>query len=377
MVLQGDNAQGKSNLLESIYLMATSRSPRTTTEKELINWYALGEELSVCRVAADVQKATRNLRLEVALGFRASAPHEANISSHRRQIVTRNQPIQKRIRVNSIVRRVLALVGQINVVTFSVLDIDLIGGEPAVRRRYLDITNSQTDPHYLRQLQRYHRVLWQRNRLLRQIAENQASPEELSFWDQELVQTGAYLILQREQTVAALNHHAEIIHNELSGNQGKLRLVYCRSIDRGRANEDSPNNKIADVFAQSLYAARDKELAQGISLVGPHRDDLRFLTDEVDTGIYGSRGQQRTVALSLKLAEAKFMLNKTEEYPILLLDDVLSELDSRRRSHLLNSVVTYQQVLITATDLDHFEPGFLAQAELFKVVDGRIEPFTS
>lgn len=377
MVFQGDNAQGKSNLLEAIYLLATSRSPRATNERELINWCALREELPVCRLAADVQKARGNLSLEIALRGKPAALSEAEDSFSPWQSAPKAPPIHKRIRVNGVVRRAVDLVGQINVVLFSVQDINIVGGEPALRRRYLDITNSQIDSHYLRQLQRYNRVLWQRNRLLHQIAENQASPDELSFWDQELVQTGAYLTVQRDHMVAALEHLTQAIHDEVSSDQGKLRLAYLRSIDKERGKGDSRIEEIAEVFARSLQAARKKEIAQGMSLVGPHRDDLRFLTNETDLGVFGSRGQQRTVALSLKLAEAKFMLSKTGEHPILLLDDVLSELDGQRRRHLLHSVTSYQQVLMTTTSLDHFEPDFLEQAVLFRVNQGRVEPLSS
>jgi len=377
MVLQGDNAQGKSNLLEAIYLLATSRSPHTTNERELINWSALREELPVCRLAADVQRAGRNLSLEIALRGKPAALSEAEDSFSPRQTAPKAPPIHKRIRVNGVVRRAVDLIGQINVVLFSVQDINIVGGEPALRRRYLDITNSQIDPHYLRQLQRYHRVLWQRNRLLRQIAENQASPDELSFWDQELVQTGAYLTVQRDHMIAELEHLTRVIHDEVSSDQEKLRLAYLRSIDKERGKGDSRIEETAEVYARSLHAARKKEIAQGMSLVGPHRDDLRFLTDEIDLGVFGSRGQQRTVALSLKLAEAKFMLSKTGDNPILLLDDVLSELDSQRRHHLLGTVARYQQVLMTTTNLDDFEPDFLKQAVLFRVDQGRIEPLSS
>jgi DNA replication and repair protein RecF len=376
MVIQGDNAQGKSNLLEAIYLLATSKSPRSTSEKELINWSALKEELPVCRLMADVQKARENLSLELALRGKAPNTSQAADPLALWQSATKATFIHKRIRVNGVVCRAIDLIGQINVVTFSVQDISIIGGEPALRRRYLDIVNSQVDSRYLRQLQRYHRVLWQRNRLLHQIGENRAGPDELSFWDEELVQTGSYLMVQRDHMVAALEQWAQVIHAELSGDQGKLSLAYLRSIDKERGKGDSQIEETAEAFTRSLRAAQNKEIAQGISLVGPHRDDLRFFIDEVDIGTFGSRGQQRTIALSLKLAEAKFMLRETGEHPILLLDDVLSELDSHRRSHMLRSVAEYQQVLMTATDLVHFDPDFLEQAVLFRVRQGCIEPLS-
>jgi DNA replication and repair protein RecF len=220
-------------------------------------------------------------------------------------------------------------------------------------------------------------VLWQRNQLLRLITENTANPDELAFWDQQLVETGAYLTVQREHTVTILDRLAQGIHDELSGGQGKLSLAYFRSIDKQRGKEDSQIKETAEVFQKALLAAREKEIAQGMSLVGPHRDDLRFFVDEVDAGGYTSRGQQRTIALALKLAEAKFMLDTSKEHPILLLDDVLSELDARRRHHLLNSAAKHEQVIITTTDLDRFEQDFLAQASLFRVTQGQIKPLSA
>jgi DNA replication and repair protein RecF len=373
-VLQGDNAQGKSNLLEAIYVLASSRSPRTYSDRELINWEAFKEEIPACRITAKVQKVKTNLMLEIALSTKAATPQEVESLFTSRQAALKAQPIQKRIKINGVIRRSVDLIGQLNVVTFSVYDIDLVGGEPALRRRYLDITNSQIDHKYLRNLQRYNHVLWQRNQLLRHIAENKANADELAFWDHQLVETGAYLIVQREHTVAALDRLSQGIHDQLSGSQGKLNLTYLRSIDRQRGREDSQINETAEVFTKALQAAREKEIAQGMSLVGPHRDDLRFFINEVDAGVYASRGQQRTAALSLKLAEAEFMLDTTKEHPVLLLDDVLSELDARRRHHLLNSTAKLEQVIITTTDLDRFEQDFLAQASLFRVTQGQIEP---
>lgn len=373
-VVQGDNAQGKSNLLEAIYVLATSRSPRTTSDRELINWSALGDELSACRLAADVQRAKGKLHLEIALSSKTLGIPEPDAFASRRQQTANAPPVLKRIKINGVMRRATDLVGQLNVVAFSVHDIDLVGGEPALRRRYLDITISQVDRQYLRNLQRYQRVLWQRNQLLRAIAENRSSPDELAFWDKELVQTGAYLTVQREHTVAALDRLAQTIHDELSGEQGKLSLVYFRSIDKEKGKEDSQIQETAEKFGQALNAVREKEIAQGMSLIGPHRDDLRFLVNEIDAGVYGSRGQQRTIALTLKLAEVSFLHSKTGEQPVLLLDDVLSELDAKRRHHLLDAAAKHEQVIITATDLDRFEPEFLKQATLFKVTQGCIEP---
>lgn len=360
VVLQGDNAQGKTNLLEAIYLLATTKSPRAATDRELVNWAAGRDEPPVARLFAEVEKATGTSRVEITLEGQARGLESPN---HLEPIY-----FQKRIRVNGLARRAVDLVGHIKVVMFSPQDIDLIGGAPALRRRYLDVTNSQVDPGYLRALQQYNKVLWQRNHLLRLIREHRAEPRELAFWDQELIEAGSYLIAQRQAEVATLSDLARNIHAQLTGGRESLETVYVRSVDQ------EPVQEIGEAFRKALYAAQGKEIALGMSMVGPHRDDLRFLVNGVDMGVYGSRGQHRTIALSLKLAEARFMLEKTGDAPILLLDDVLSELDFERRRHLLNTTAGYQQAIITTTDLDRFEPDFLAQAAKFRVKQGRIGP---
>jgi DNA replication and repair protein RecF len=345
LVVQGDNAQGKTNLLEAVYLLATAKSHRATAERELINWSSPKEGLSVARLLAKVQKRVENLQVEIALKAAYPGP-EAHI--------------QKRVRINGVPRRVIDLVGQVNVVLFSSQDIDLIGSAPSLRRRYLDMTNSQVNSGYLRAIQRYNKVLLQRNHLLKLIGERRDDGSQLDFWDQELLEHGSYIIAQRQLMVAELNDLAQPIHHQLTAKREELRMIYLPSVD-------------AIDFGDRLGEVRKKEIARGMSLVGPHRDDLAFMVGDVNMNVYSSRGQQRTIALSLKLAEVQFMRSKTDDEPILLLDDVLSELDETRRHHLLGSVASYEQVMITTTDLDHFDPGFLAQAVLFRVSEGGIK----
>ncbi len=346
MVLQGDNAQGKTNLLEAIYLLATAKSHRTTAERELINWATPRDGFGIARLLAQVQKGSGSLRVEIAL---VGAYHSPDEAVH----------VQKRIRINGVPRRAIDLVGQVNVVIFSSQDIDLIGGAPSLRHRYLDLTNCQIDSRYLRALQQYNKVLLQRNHLLRLIGERRAEEGQLDFWDRELVENGSYLIMKRQPMVAELDELARPIHRQLTSGEN-LNIVYLPSVTGD--------------FHQRLKDVRKKEIAHRVSLVGPHRDDLAFLVNDVDMNIYGSRGQQRSIALSIKLAEASFIRSKIADYPILLLDDVLSELDAARRHHLLESIAAYQQVIITTTDLDRFDPGFLAEAALFRVSEGRINP---
>jgi DNA replication and repair protein RecF len=367
VVFQGDNAQGKTNLLEAIYILATAKSSNAAAERELINWFAVTEELSAARILAQIKKRGGDLQVEIALRAVDPGP-EARV--------------QKRIRVNGMPRRAMDLVGQVNVVLFSCQDIDLIGGAPSQRRRYLDMTNSQTNPLYLRALQRYNKVLLQRNHLLKLVGERHTDGNQLDFWDQELLEHGSYIIEQRQLLIAELNDLAQPIHQQLTAAREKLRIAYL------------PSTSVTD-FGDKIRDVREKEVAQGMSLIGPHRDDLAFFTGDVNMNVYSSRGQQRTIALSLKLvnmnvyssrgqqrtialslklAEARFMLSNTGDEPILLLDDMLSELDSIRRQQVLESIASYQQVVITNTDLDHFNPDFLAEATLFRVREGSIEP---
>jgi len=343
-VLQGDNAQGKTNFFEAIYLLATTRSQRATAERELISWSIPKDEPVVARLVAQVQKTAAILQVELVLTTTNHSPETL---------------AQKRIKINGVPRRAIDVIGQLNVVLFSPADIDLIGGAPSLRRRYLDITISQFNHKYLRSLQRYNKVLQQRNHLLKLIAEHRANADQLDFWDKELLEHGGYIAEQRLSAVSDLNVLSQPIHHEISSGEN-LQINYMPS-----ASED---------FSEGLKRIRQEEIARGMSLMGPHRDDLKFIVNDSDIGIYGSRGQQRTVALSLRLAETRLLQSKTGEEPVMLLDDVLSELDATRRHHLLSSVSSYQQVLITTTDLDHFDPDFLDQATLLRVSSGNITP---
>jgi len=361
-VFQGANAQGKTNLLESICFLATTRFSRPVAERELVNWNALNEKMPFARLSANIQRDTRDVKLDIVLQPRSMAGGAGGAIT---------VPMQKHIRVNGVGKRGVDLIGQLNMVMFSPRDIDLISGEPSLRRRYLDITNSQVDPRYLMALQRYNKVLTRRNHLLRQIAAHQAGADELAFWDQELVSTGSYIVLRREQSLKQLNDLANPVNEQLSGGREKLEIRYRRSIDAGGSESDSLDD-VEQAFKRALKESFQREIARGVSLIGPHRDDFGFWVNQVDMGPFGSRGQQRTIALALKLGEVKFMLAETGQTPVLLLDDVLSELDSERRDHLMEAVTNYQQVLITTTDIDRFPPGFLARAEQFTVQNGQI-----
>jgi DNA replication and repair protein RecF len=274
--------------------------------------------------------------------------------------------LSKTIKVNGLPTRASQLVGQINVVFFSPEDLNLVTGPPAGRRRYLDITNSQVNHLYLRALQRFNRVVTQRNHLLRQVRERRQPRELLDFWTEELARAGTYVVRHRLEMVEAVNGTIGDIYRQLVGAEHDLRLEY----EATAAVKDGEHLRLS--YRERLAELQGKEIEAGVTLIGPHRDDFTFVVDGVDVGVYGSRGQQRLAVLALRLAEADYMRAQTDEEPILLLDDVLSELDVARRKFVLARVARGGQSLITTADLSAFDPEFLAQAALFHVQRGSV-----
>jgi DNA replication and repair protein RecF len=385
-VFWGDNGQGKSNLIEALYLLATTRSYRTAAEREMVNWH-VAEPPVFARVAADVQRHPAPQRLEVVL---AETPGSA--AGAERPAPGVGQPaatsVRRRVRINGQHRQPADLLGHLNVVLFSPEDVELIAGPAAVRRRYLDITLCQVDHVYLRTRNRYERVLQQRNALLREARERQVRPDQFEFWDVQLVELGATLIAARVRALHRLNEAIAAISPRLAGDASGLRAEYRSSVpleddgealaagDGGDGAGAAALARLRERFAAQLAAGRPRERQQAVTLAGPHRDDAGFFAGPIDLRTFGSRGQQRSAALSLKLAEAELMQHYTGERPLLLLDDVLSELDPRRRAFLLDMILEQrqhqQQVLVTATELTLFGAAFLDGADVYQVAAGTV-----
>jgi DNA replication and repair protein RecF len=255
----------------------------------------------------------------------------------------------------------------VNSVLFTADDIQLVFGPPAGRRRYLDILISQADNQYLKGLQRYQRVVQQRNQLLRLVRDGRARADELEFWDGELVREGAWLTWKRHEAMKTLYSWCAQRHRDLSGTDEEFRLEYRPSVP---VAEDS--NAVEKNFRDSLAASQAKERATAVTAAGPHRDDFSLLIDGVDMGTFASRGQARTIALTLRLAEAAYLSAVRHEAPIILLDDVLSEMDASRRLRVMEQVTQYQQVLITTTDLEPVRDFFGPAASYFRVGEGKV-----
>ena len=361
VVLSGGNAQGKTTLLEAIYLLAIARSYRAENESEVVNWRAYAEGADAL-VGGTIERETE--RLQVYVGYQCVPVPEQSASEKERPFTVRKQ-----IRVSRLKRTAAQLVGAVNAVLFTADDIELVQGPPSLRRRYLDILLSQVDQAYLKCLQRYQKVLLQRNRLLRLLQDRRADEDELDFWDQELVKEGAWIIGQRYRAMGLLASLSRESHTDLTGAREELALEYKPSIPLSGESLSAPEAE--GEFMAAIAASRKKEMGMGSTRVGPHRDDFRLMVNGVDMGTYASRGQARTLALSLRLAEAAYLASARDEGPIVLLDDVLSEMDASRRSRVLDMALGYQQVIISTTDPELLQ-GSLPSAAYFKLSEGQV-----
>jgi DNA replication and repair protein RecF len=408
ILLHGGNAQGKTTLLEAIYYLATTKSPHTNNDRQLLNWYANGSEnlVAVGRLTAEVAPAHEARPRQLEMRLIREQSHRWGDASFRREVL-----------VNGVKVRLMDLLGHLNVVLFLPEDVALVSAPPAERRRYLDITLCQVDRRYCQALSQYNKVLSQRNALLRTLQEERRGPaaaEQLQPWDQQLARLGALILLRRARMISELERQAGQIHfRDLTGEAESLRLIYQPRLQlnnnaaangrpaappsspapddgRGKGSNqlslfkpgavDDPagwllkrsEGELATVLHDALRANHPLEVQRGSTLVGPHRDDVRFQVNGRDLADYGSRGQQRTAVLALKLAEAIWMEARTGERPVLLLDEVLAELDRTRRALLLDHIGAAEQAILTATDPTMFTASFLAQATQMEVADGRI-----
>ena len=380
VILQGGNAQGKSNLLEAIYYLVTTRSPHASPDRQLINWLADEEVLPHARLEGRVQRQDTSCQVAMTL-MKEPVGHGQGFR------------LRRHIELNGVRKRAMQFLGELLVVLFGPRDIDLVDGAPEGRRHFLDIALCQLDTQYCRSLRRYNAALTQRNGLLRRLRQGHGGRGELCVWDEQLASPGAYLIARRWRAVDELDRLGQPFHRKLTGGQERLRLTYAPSFDPLQApplNYQLPLSvealqsrqgawsmlevpAIAAAFRVRLSELREQEIQRGMTLVGPQRDDIHFLVNEVDMTIYGSRGQQRTVALSLRLAERALMLEERGDGPILLLDDVMSELDSKRRTALMELLDGNEQAILTTTKWEDYQPHFLARAFCLSVDAGQIK----
>lgn len=371
VLLTGDNAQGKTSILEAIYFLAAFTSFQTHADRQMVNFHEAKNLPAVARLVADYRRGGKKHRLEARLILEATG-------------VLNGRRSRKEILLDGVKKRAAEIMGHFNAVIFAPQTSQIIEGAPEERRRYLNLALAQTTPAYARALSEYNQALTQRNALLKILNERGGNANQLDVWDEAIAETGAQIILWRIQAAQEIERFASRIHHELTRGAEVLRLAYEPAFDPLPAppNQlglrlDIPIDRSAlaldDVrrrFSARLKQIRQEEIARGVTGVGPHRDDLRFLINKADARDYGSRGQIRTALLALKLAEVEWMNERAGEYPVILLDEVMAELDANRRADLLKYVLKAEQVLFATTDASLFTPEFLEQAEIWQVRGG-------
>jgi len=344
-VIVGRNAAGKTNLLEALVVLSLGHSHRTSTDLDMVSW-----EAPFARLEAHVGSGGQGTdELELVLARPGAAA------------------TRKRVRINGVPRRAAALSAALRAVLFAPEDMLLVAGSPSLRRSLLDTLVAQQVTEGSATLSTYARALQQRNTLLRRIREGEASPDELHYWDSVVVEQGGRIVTWRLTALATMAGPLVAAHAEIAPNEGRLTLRYLTNAPL------SPGESAEEALARRLVETSEKELWNGSTLIGPHRDDLAFELDGRELSSFASRGQQRTAILAVKLAQLDLLKARDGRPPLLLLDDVFSELDPQRRAHLVRRIGELPQAFVTTTTLDDLDPGLVAASTAWVVEPGRLE----
>lgn len=331
-LLSGDNAQGKTNLLEALYLCGTTRSFRHCPDNEMIRQGA-----SSAHIQVESSDHITDTRIDIHLQ-----------RNERKKLLINQLPVQKASQ----------LIGKIKFIVFSPDDMALIKGSPSVRRNFLNLEISQMEPVYLSDLSKYNHILRQRNQLLKNIKNDPKLKKTLDVWDEQIILYGCGIIKERTEFIHKINEVIKDIHSKLTEGKEKIELIYKPSVT-------------VEEYSSRLSSARERDLLMAMTTLGPHRDDFIVNIDGTDGKAYGSQGQKRTAALSVKLSEIELLRQKENEEPVILLDDVFSELDAKRQRDLLAMIGDYQTI-ITCTQSEPFFQEIQADKRLFLVENGHI-----
>lgn len=372
VLLLGRNAQGKTSLLEAISYLAAGRSSHAASDRELVNFLSMEDPAPFSRMVAEIEGPDRLSRLEIRIRIENGGGSGGRVS--------------KEILINGVKRNLSDLGTVFNAVTFLPQDLLIIAGPPRNRRRLLDDLISQASAAYTQALTDYGKALSQRNALLKRLHDRQGEPASLGIWTEKLAELGAQLMRDRALSIRELDSLARPIHRQLTDQAELLRLEYLPSYEPGAAAGDQlplhleERPDYTSISRQSLRAGLldtwnatlEDDLERGVTRIGPHRDELAFLSNGLDLRLYGSRGQIRTAMLAERLAEIEWIERQTGTSPVLLLDEVLAELDQQRRQDLLARVLKADQAILTTTDRDLFDARFLEAAEIWEVEGGKL-----
>jgi DNA replication and repair protein RecF len=361
VLLLGENAQGKTNVLEAAFMLATGKSERVSVDADLISWNVREEAQPFAQISGHALRGGNEIDVEVTIAGREGAGGRLVAS--------------KRFKLNGVAKRASDVIGSVLAVMFTTDDMELVRGAPAGRRRYLDTMLSQADRPYARALTSYGKVVTQRNALLKRIGEGGAKRDELAYWDDELARDGATLISARARALQQVAPSATASHARLSGEREELGVVYQPRFDESWTLErltEASHDEIAAALSERLKTGQPRDIGAGLTLTGPHRDDVALTLGGEPASSFASRGQQRTAALALRLAETQFLRDASGEQPILLLDDMLSELDEHRRESVLGAIEA-EQVLVTSADPDRFSKRIVKNAQVWRIENGAAE----
>jgi DNA replication and repair protein RecF len=367
LAIFGANASGKSTILEAVALISTTKSPRTSVDREMMRWES-GQEFGLppfARVSGSVARTEGRADLEIGMAI-----EHADSTSVKKQLKLNGRPV-----------RASTIVGQLRSVLFTPEDVSLVSGPPSERRRYIDLALCQIDSQYMRALSTYSRVLTQRNSLLKSFARDNVSPRdpsvaiELKFWDDQLVQAGGTIIARRFETIALLHALAAGEYGRLDGGELALRYLPALGESTPMGRDAVTIDTAAFALREALERRRSDEVRRGVTLSGPHRDDLVIEIEGRDAGAFASRGQQRLAVLAIKLGEAIMMFETGGDAPIVMLDDILSELDERHRALVLETAIGLRsQLLITSTDRSLLDAPIVRDLERRRADSGQLHP---
>ncbi len=370
-LIVGENAQGKTSVLEAVHLLSLLTSPIAGHDRQMIRFLALENEIPVGRLVAVVEKANKVHRIEIRLIIGGSGNGTTRL--------------RKEVIIDGSKRKLLNAVGYFNSVIFLPQMTRIIEDGPDERRKYLNRTLSQAFPEYVRSLSAYKQGIIRRNALLKQIFEQSSSRDQLIYWDELIAGHGAVIIHTRANAIRALSEHMHMQHEKLTHGKEQIMLSYLPSVAFSEGSREQPGLGLKDgitenisvdvikkIFLRKLKDEQNEEVRRGVTTIGPHRDELRFISNNLDLGIYGSRGQIRTAVIALKLAEVYWLQAQTGETPVLLLDEMLAELDQQRRQDLLGVLEENSQSILTTTDLHLFEPDFIEKCRVWVIHDGNI-----
>jgi len=364
LLLVGDNAQGKTSLLEAVYYFSTFTSIQSSSDRQAINFLALEEPIPVSRLVADFERDNHQHQIEIRLILEQNG----NVNGQR---------FRKEILVDGNKRSAYQAVGLFNAVILLPFMTRIIEGGPEERRKYLNYALAQVIPGYAKALSEYSQSLAQRNALLKQIAERNSDISQLNYWDTIIAEKGSILQYHRLKAIQEIELLANKIHRSLTDDREILQCSFLPALNFNNSQNndsllDKNKSEFQQIFLDSLKSKQKEEILRGVTTIGPHRDELRFIVNDLDMGDFGSRGQIRTTMLALKLAELEWMKNKTGEKPVLLLDETLAELDQKRREKLLQTIIEGDQTILTTTDMKLFNRDFSDHATIWHIHQGII-----